>query len=126
MQRKNLAAWVGVAAALALGGATARADVRVSPLFADHMVLQQGIDAPVWGMADAGEEVTVTVGDAKASAKAGEDGKWSVKLSKLPAAESTSMTIKGKNEIKISAVAVGEVWIASGRSNMEFDIHSSD
>jgi sialate O-acetylesterase len=127
MAMKHLAAYLGAAAvAVFLGGGAAQADVKVSPLFSDHMVLQQGIDAPVWGTADAGEEVTVTIGDAKASAKAGDDGKWTVKLSKLPVAESTSMTIKGKNEIKISDVAVGEVWIASGQSNMEFDIRGSN
>src|SRR3954469_22960597 len=98
MQTKKLAGWGGGGAAGALGGSAANADVKVSPLFSDHMVLQQGIDAPVWGTADAGEEVTVTVGEAKASAKAGDDGKWMVKLSKLPVSDSTTMMINGKNE----------------------------
>src|SRR5215207_4761699 len=121
MKVKELIAWSGVCAAMTLGAApAARADVKVSPLFSDHMVLQQGIDAPVWGTADAGEEVTVSVGDAKAAAKAGDDGKWMVKLKGLPATASGELTIKGKNTITIKDVAVGEVWIASGQSNMEW------
>jgi sialate O-acetylesterase len=102
----------------------ARADVKVSPLFSDHMVLQQGIEAPVWGMADKGEEVTVSIGDTKATAKAGDDGKWMVKLKGLPATASGELTIKGKNTITIKDVAVGEVWIASGQSNMEWQAKS--
>jgi sialate O-acetylesterase len=120
MAMKPVAAFLGATALLICGAATVRADVKVSPLFSDHMVLQQGIDAPVWGTADAGEEVTVIVGDAKVSATAAADGKWMVKLSGLPITPSTGMTIKGKNEIRINDVAVGEVWIASGQSNMEW------
>ncbi len=121
---KIAGAWA--VAALLAGAGLAQADVKVPALFSDHMVLQQGIDAPVWGTADAGEEVTVSVAGQKATTKAGADGKWMVKLKPLAATESTEMTIAGKNTISIKDVAAGEVWIASGQSNMEFVVRSSN
>src|SRR4051794_20853446 len=103
--------------------AAARADVKLPAVLSDHMVLQQQMPVPVWGTADAGEEVTVTFGDQKQSAKAGADGKWSVKLSPLTASDKPAeLTVAGKNTIKLTDVLVGEVWIASGQSNMEMGI----
>ena len=69
------------------------------------------------------EEVTVTLGEAKATTKAGADGKWMVKIA-TPAASGTplELVVKGKNEIKLTDVLVGEVWIASGQSNMEWSV----
>jgi sialate O-acetylesterase len=61
------------------------ADVRLPAIFSDHMVLQREVEAPVWGWADAGEKVTVTFAGETKSTVAGADGKWSVKLPKLPA-----------------------------------------
>src|SRR4051795_2420097 len=61
---------------LAFCSPTARAEVKLSPLFADHMVLQRDAQVPIWGTADAGEEITVTVGESKANATADGSGKW--------------------------------------------------
>src|SRR5438128_1317089 len=61
----------------------AQADVKLPKVIGSHMVLQQKIPLPIWGTADAGEEVTVTIGDNSASTKAGADGKWSVKLQEM-------------------------------------------
>jgi len=107
---------------LALGNLTVvRADVKPAALFSDHMVLQQGMSVPVWGWADAGEQVTVSVAGQKVSTTAGEDRKWMVRLSNLRAStDPIEMTIAGRNTIRIVDVLVGEVWLGSGQSNMDF------
>jgi sialate O-acetylesterase len=100
-----------------------RADVKPAALFSDHMVLQQGMAVPVWGFADPGEQVTVSIADQKQTATAGADRKWMVKLPALKTSGTpTEMTIAGKNTIKISDVLIGEVWLGSGQSNMEFTV----
>jgi len=105
--------------ALALS-ASARADVKPSALFSEGVVLQRGAPIPIWGTADAGEQVSVALGNVKAQTVTGADGKWMLSLPAMPAANALEMTISGKNTLKISKVAVGEVWLASGQSNMEF------
>lgn len=99
------------------------ADVTMPAIFGDHMVLQEGAKLPVWGTADPGEAVTVTVGPEKAQAKADDKGNWRVELAPLPG-DSTpvTVTVKGKNTVTFSDVLIGEVWICSGQSNMEFGI----
>ncbi len=100
----------------------ARADVKLSALWSDGLIVQRQMAIPVWGMADAGEKVTVTLGAATGSATTGPDGKWSVKLPALEAASGLQMTVQGKNKLTIQDVAVGEVWVASGQSNMELRV----
>ncbi len=114
--------WTFVALAVAAGLAAlpaARADVKPNGLIGDNMVLQQGVKAPLWGTADNGEEVTVTFGDQKHTTTA-QGGKWRVDLDPLKAGGSPQeLTIAGKNTVRVQNVVVGEVWIASGQSNME-------
>jgi sialate O-acetylesterase len=116
-----------VLAALFFTGIVAlRADVKLPAIFGDHMVLQEGATLPVWGKADPGEQVTVTVGTETGQATAGADGKWSVKLPAL--AENTApltLTVKGKNTLTFSDVLIGDVWLCSGQSNMEFSLKGS-
>ena len=110
-------------AALLLGAVAARADVRVSNLFGDNMVLQREMAVPIWGTADPGEAVTVKIGDAQASAQADAQGKWMVKLPAMQAnAKPQELTISGKNTLTIKNVLVGDVWVCSGQSNMEFGL----
>lgn len=97
----------------------ARAEVRLSPLFSDNMVLQQKQVVPVFGTADNGESVTVSIGGQSQRAIAGANGQWIVKFAPLATATSLEMTVSGKNQIVLYNVAVGEVWLASGQSNME-------
>lgn len=99
------------------------AAVRLPSLFSDHMVLQRDGAVPVWGWADPGEAVTVSIAGQKQSTKAGADGKWSLKLEKLAATGPQTMTVKGGNEITIKDVLVGEVWLASGQSNMAMQVN---
>lgn len=99
----------------------AQAEIKPAALFGDHMVLQQGMSVPVWGWAEAGEQVTVSIAGQRQSARAGADGKWMIHLTDLRASgDPIEMTISGKNTIKIVDILVGEVWLGSGQSNMDF------
>lgn len=104
---------------------TARADVRLPAVISDHMVLQQDVAAPIWGWADNGEEVTVSIAGQSKSAKAGADGKWMLKLDKLTTGGPHELIVKGKNTLKIPDVLIGEVWLGSGQSNMAMTVSRS-
>ena len=106
----------------ALFAAAARADVKPSPLFSDHMVLQSAMPVPIWGTADPGEKITVKFLKQKKTVTAGADGKWMVRLAKLKAGGPFEMIIAGKNSITVKDVLVGEVWLGSGQSNMAFTV----
>lgn len=102
------------------------ADITLPAIFGDHMVLQQGIKLPVWGTADAGESVTVTVGKESAQTKAAADGSWRVDLAPLPEGPAAvTMTVAGKKSLTFTDVLVGDVWVCSGQSNMEFSLVSA-
>jgi sialate O-acetylesterase len=104
--------------------AVARADVRLPAIFGDNMVLQQGMAVPVWGWAQDGESVTVEFRGQKVSTTA-KDGKWQVRLRKLQAGGPDRLTVSGKNQIQLQNVVVGEVWVCSGQSNMEWPLNHS-
>ena len=94
-------------------------------LFTDAAVLQQQKPIPVWGKAAAGEKVTVAFAGAVRSAVADAQGKWQVTLDALPAsAEGRDLTITGADgaPLVVKAVVVGEVWLAAGQSNMEWNL----
>jgi sialate O-acetylesterase len=105
-----------------LAVSSALADVTPSALFNDHMVLQSGMAVPVWGKAAPGEKVTVSIRGQIQSTTADENGKWMVRLANLKAGGPMEMTISGRNSVKIKDVLVGEVWLGSGQSNMEFTV----
>jgi sialate O-acetylesterase len=88
------------------------------------MVLQRDMPVPVWGWAAPGEDVKVTFRDQTQSAKAGDDGKWSVKLAPLALGEPGTLTVQGSNSITLEDVLVGEVWVASGQSNMQWSVQA--
>ena len=101
------------------------ADVRLPEIFSNHMLLQRGLEAPVWGWADAGEEVSVQFAGQTKVARADANGKWISRLTSLEASsEGRSLVVKGKNTITLSDVLVGDVWICSGQSNMEWATRS--
>ena len=114
------------ATALLLGlTSVSYADVVLPKVIASQMVLQRGVAAPIWGWADQGEAVTVTFAGQTKQALPDASGKWMVQLDPLTAsAESRVMTVQGKNEIQLTDVLVGEVWLASGQSNMEWSFHA--
>src|SRR5579875_442774 len=121
--------------AAALAAPHARADVRPHALFTDGLVLQRGKPCPIWGTADPSEKVQVCLtGTGKGSTvlleagmTAGKDGKW--KTAFVPGPELAggpyTLTIKGKNTITLKDVYVGEVWVCSGQSNMEWQLIST-
>ena len=98
----------------------AHADVKMPTLFADHMVLQREMPVPIWGWADVGESVTVSLAGQQKTATPDATGKWMVKLSPLSVGEPLTLTVKGKNTLTVSDILVGEVWLASGQSNMDY------
>jgi sialate O-acetylesterase len=104
--------------------ATARADVRLPTLISDNMVLQQGLRAPIWGWADDGEQVTVTF-RGRTSKTTARHGEWRVALNRLQPGDVDTLVVQGRNRIQITNVLVGEVWLASGQSNMEWPLNRS-
>lgn len=117
--------WLPVVVLFSFVPFSAQADVRLPAVISDHMVLQQDIAAPIWGWADNGEEITVSIAGQYKSAKAGADGKWMVKLDKLTTGGTHELTVKGKNTIKVADVLIGEVWLGSGQSNMAMTVSRS-
>ena len=105
---------------VAVAGVPAGADVVPAFVFSDNAVLQRGKPIPVWGTADAGEKVSVTFAGHTADATADAEGTWRVVLPALPAsAVPAEMVIKGKNTVTHTNILVGDVWLASGQSNMQ-------
>lgn len=95
-------------------------DLKIAGIFGDNMVLQQKTVTPIWGWADAGTTVTVTSSwnGRSYSAKAGRDGAWRIKLHTPEAGGPYALTITGGKTITFSDIYIGEVWLASGQSNM--------
>jgi sialate O-acetylesterase len=103
------------------------AELSVPHFFSDHMILQRERAAAIWGKADAGAEVSVAFKGKSASAKAGADGKWRAEIETGAAdASGAVLTISaGKDKIEVQDVLVGEVWFASGQSNMFYTMNRS-
>jgi sialate O-acetylesterase len=117
------ARFVGLSLLLFVSAMPSMADVHLPAIFGDHMVLEQDTKIPVWGWADAREAVTVTLGDHTAKTTADVNGKWRVDLDPLiTTATPLTLTVTGKNALNFKDVLVGDVWVCSGQSNMEFDL----
>ena len=103
----------------------AAAELRLPAVIGDHMVVQQDKPIRIWGWADAGAKVTVTMAGKSKSTAAGDDGRWSVELPKLKASHEPRQidiqTSKGDTRT-LTNVLVGEVWVCSGQSNMEWSV----
>jgi len=112
-----------IALAIALT-ANSFADVTLPALLADHMVIQRGSPVHVWGMATPHESVSVAFrGETKAT-EADDLGRWSVYLSPGEAGGPFELSVKATNAITLKDILVGDVWVASGQSNMEFAMNS--
>jgi len=96
------------------------ADATLPALLADHMVMQRGLPVHVWGMAAPHEAVSVSFRGETKSSTADDDGRWSVYLSPGEAGGPFQLTIRATNTIVVNDILVGDVWVASGQSNMEF------
>ena len=102
------------------------AQVKLPTFFSNNMVLQQGMEIPVWGWASPGEKVLVMLDKSTASAKANKEGKWSLRLPAMNYGGPHKLTVKGKNLQTFENVMIGEVWVCSGQSNMEFYLVNSN
>ncbi|MFO1446919.1 MAG: sialate O-acetylesterase [Opitutaceae bacterium] len=118
---------VSLLLSLVLLSSQARSDVVLSALFQDHLVLQRGRPVPIWGRADPGETLTVRFHRQTVSTTAPADGRWIVYLEALEASrEPAQLVVEGKNTVTVSDVVVGEVWLCSGQSNMEWPVARAD
>jgi sialate O-acetylesterase len=97
--------------------------VTLPSLFSDHMVLQRDMAVPIWGTATTGESITVKLGSQQASTKSGADGKWLVRLPAQGAGGPFDMTVTGSTTVTVKDIYLGEVWIATGQSNMDYRVH---
>ncbi len=96
--------------------------VRLPELFSDSMVLQRNAEVPVWGWAERGERITVSINEKEYSTRAGKDGTWQVRLEPLTAKEPYELIIRGTNTIHLQGLLAGDVWFCSGQSNMAFPV----
>ncbi|GAB3553839.1 sialate O-acetylesterase [Spirosoma fluminis] len=102
------------------------AEVRLPKVFGSHMVLQRRKPLSIWGWADAGEKVTVTLNNQVKTSKAGSDGTWRLTLDPMEAGGPYQLVVKGKkNSISVDDVLLGEVWVCSGQSNMEWPLSAA-
>jgi len=100
----------------------ARADVTLPALLGDHMVIQRGLPVHIWGTAAEGEPITVEFHGQTRSTVADPVGQWNVYLPPAEAGGPFELTVKGSNTVQLHDVLVGDVWVASGQSNMEFSV----
>jgi len=101
--------------------------LQMSQLYTDYMVLQRDMPLDIHGIANAGEKITVSISNQKATATANNQGKWSVVLKPMNAATDLTLTVEAGSAAKVyKHVAVGEVWLCSGQSNMAFMLCQAD
>lgn len=112
-------------AALAGLGVGARADVSMPSIFGDHMVLQRDAPVPIWGKADPGERVTVRLAGQERSVVADEAGRWIVRMAPITSSQPLELVVEGNNTLTFGNVAMGEVWLCSGQSNMDWKVKDS-
>ncbi|WP_066633408.1 sialate O-acetylesterase [Labilibacter marinus] len=101
-----------------LGLSSISAELSLPNIFGDHMVLQRNQINTIWGTAEKGEKITVSIADQKHFTKADKEGKWVIKLNPMKAGGPHSLVIEGKSKITYSDILVGEVWLCTGQSNM--------
>jgi len=120
--RKNASLWF-LFVLFGFARLPAGAVVKTPAIFGDHMVLQRNVRAPVWGTANPGESVTVQIASRKVTTRADATGKWMVRIGPFPAGGPHTMTVAGEeNTLTFQNVMFGEVWVASGQSNMEWPL----
>ncbi|MCC6823854.1 MAG: 9-O-acetylesterase [Verrucomicrobia subdivision 3 bacterium] len=129
MRKTNWARGLGWLILLAAVGPaweqTVPAEVRLPRVFGSHMVLQQEKPVQVWGWSAANETVTVTLGADTQAATANDRGEWKVTLPTRKAGGPFTLKVSGSSSVVFEDVLVGEVWLASGQSNMEMGIGAS-
>ncbi len=102
-----------------------KAEVRLPYILSDNMVMQRDIPVNIWGWADPGEKVSISIYNQKVSTRASKDGKWKAQLKPLKAGGPFELMVKGKNTIVLKNILVGDVWVCGGQSNMEWPLSQS-
>jgi sialate O-acetylesterase len=120
--RRNMA----LAAGLLFLSLQLSAQVTLPKVIGNHMVLQRNEQVKIWGWADKGERVTVSMAGQSVRTKADKGGKWEVSLEPMKAGGPYDMQIQGKNLITLEDILVGDVWVCSGQSNMEWPVYNSN
>lgn len=117
---------IAVALLLLSGGSNKLfAGIRMPAIFGDNMVLQRGIKVPVWGSADAGAQVQIVFNKKVFKTTAGADGKWTLRLDSYAAGGPYTMQVQaGTGQLQFKNILIGDVWVSSGQSNMEFGIQT--
>jgi len=104
----------------------ANAGIVLPSLISDNMVMQQNVPVHLWGKADAGENIKISILKQQVMVVADEKGNWETWLSPMKSSVNVTMTLTGTNKIEVKNILIGEVWLASGQSNMEWDVSQSD
>ncbi|OUT60685.1 MAG: hypothetical protein CBB71_06600 [Rhodopirellula sp. TMED11] len=126
MRLRSLSASIAALVLAAIAASPVSAEVKLSGLFSDHMVLQQEMPIRIFGKADAGEAVTVSFNGKQASGKADGEGSFRLELPAMKAdGKPHELVVQGENTITLRDVLLGEVWICSGQSNMEWSVRAS-
>src|SRR5690606_1938521 len=100
-------------------------DVRLPAVFGPNMVLQRNKPITVWGWAEPGQQVQVWLADRHGQATADDNGRWQLSLKPLPAGGPHRMIVAGQKVYAIENVMIGEVWLCSGQSNMQWTVRQS-
>src|SRR5687767_2884777 len=109
---------------LIVAATSASAELKLPSILSDHMVVQRNKPITIWGWADPGEPVEVMLDKQTKKTKAGKDGRWSVELKSIKSADAPlTLTVKsGEQTLQVTDILVGEVWVCSGQSNMQWSI----
>ena len=102
------------------------AEVKLPNVFSDHMVLQQGQENKIWGKGNPGESITLTIADKSSKCSADPQGNWTTKIPTLPVGGPYTLKVAGSSTVEIKDILVGEVWVCSGQSNMQWTINASN
>jgi sialate O-acetylesterase len=117
---------LALACLLAVTASASRGDVRLPRIFTADMVLQRDQPIRVWGWAEPGEDVRVSLADNEATTKADATGQWDAELPARAAGRGLELVVAGRNTIRLGNVAIGDVWLCGGQSNMEWTMAQSD
>jgi sialate O-acetylesterase len=122
VRRNALALPLSLCAALTVGAGLLQADVKLPALISDHMLLQRDRPVRIWGTATAGENVRVEIAGQSATTRADGYGRWAMMLKPLAQGGPLQLVVQGNNRIEVQDVLVGEVWVGSGQSNMQWPV----
>ena len=110
-----------------LSSSAVRAELKLPKIFGSHMVLHRNQENPIWGWAEPGESISITLGKRTARVTTNKAGRWDWKIPAMKASGPHEIHISGKSgEVSLKDVLVGEVWVCSGQSNMAWPVSASD